>query len=135
VYKLIPLTTDSVVLSDNRILLIKRLKSPFKNCWALPGGFVEYGETTEKACLRELKEETSIEGEIEKLIGVYSNPDRDPRGHTVSIAYLVTPFNEEAKPSDDAKKVKWIPINQLPKLAFDHLDIINDALQAINKKN
>lgn len=127
-YKLIPLTTDAVVLKKGKILLIKRLKDPFKDCWALPGGFVEYGEKTEDACLRELEEETSLIGKIKQLIGIYSKPDRDPRGHIISIAYLVTPISKVVKPADDAKEVKWFPINKLPKLAFDHLDIIKNAI-------
>ena len=131
-YQLIPLTTDAVVFKDKKVLLIKRLKEPYKNYWALPGGFVEYGEKTEDACLRELEEETSLKGNIEKLIGVYSKPDRDPRGHTISIAYIVSAKSDKVKPSDDAKEVKWFPVDNLPKLAFDHLDIIKDALQSLN---
>ncbi len=127
-YKLIPLTTDAVVLYKGKVLLIKRLKDPFQNHWALPGGFVEYGEKTEDACLRELEEETSLKGKIKELIGVYSKPDRDPRGHIITIAYLVTPISKAVKPADDAKEVKWFSINKLPKLAFDHLDIIKDAV-------
>ena len=88
-YKSPKLTVDGILLKKGEILLIKRKNPPFKNSWALPGGFVEYGEKTEDAVLREFFEETGLKTTIKKLIGVYSDPDRDPRGHTVSIIYLI----------------------------------------------
>lgn len=133
-YKLIPLTTDAVVVRDRRILLIKRKKPPYKDCWALPGGFVNYGEKIEDACLRELSEETSIKGEILDLVGVYSDLGRDPRGHIVSIAYLVGWKEGKVKACDDAKELKWFEVKKLPKLAFDHAGIIKDALSSIKQK-
>lgn len=132
-YKLIPLTTDAVVIRGNKILLIKRKKKPYKNSWALPGGFVNYGEKVEDACLREFKEETSLSGKIQHLIGVYSHPKRDPRGHVISIAFLISDIKGKEKSGDDAESVKWFPCKNLPKMAFDHLDIIKDALQTKNK--
>ena len=126
------LTVDAVILYDsNNIILIKRKNPPFKGEYALPGGFVDIGETVEEACIREAKEETDINVQIKKLIGVFSKPDRDPRGHTVSVAYMCEPRtkNEKPKAQDDAAEVEIIPLKKLPnlKLAFDHKTIIKKA--------
>lgn len=129
--KAISLTVDAVVLNDNKILLIQRKRKPFKGLWALPGGFVIYGERVEEACLRELKEETSIDGEIKCLLGVYSDFRRDPRGHVVSVSFLVSMMGGNAEACDDAKTLKWFRTDNLPKLAFDHKQIIEDALRNI----
>ena len=130
-YKLIPLTTDAIVIKKGKVLLVKRQKDPFKGLWALPGGFVNYGEKTEDACIRELFEETSCKGIIEKLIGVYSNPKRDPRGHVISVAYLVKTSDTHIHAHDDAADSRWFFLESLPNLAFDHKDILHDALQTI----
>ena len=88
-YKTPSLTTDIFIFDDDsNFILIKRKNDPYKDHWALPGGFVEYGESVETAAIREAKEETSIDVELKGLVNVYSNPDRDPRGHTVSIAFI-----------------------------------------------
>lgn len=129
--KQIRLTVDAVVVKNDKILLVKRTWDPFKDSWALPGGFVEYGEKTENACLRELEEETCVKGSICKLIGVYSDPNRDPRGHTITVAYLVNWVSGEGKSSEETKEVRWFSIKQLPKIAFDHAEIIKDALSTI----
>ena len=85
------LTTDCVVRDANsRVLLIRRKNEPFKGAYALPGGFVDIGETVEAACRREVREETGLNVDALRLIGVYSDPGRDPRGHTVSVAYAAT---------------------------------------------
>ena len=128
--KLIPITTDAIVLRNNSILLIKRKNDPYKNMWALPGGFINYGETAEDACLRELKEETGLKGNIQNLSGVYSSPDRDPRGHTISIAFVVSVKSSKFNAGDDAKEAKWFDISKIPELAFDHLNIVKDALSS-----
>lgn len=128
--KLIPLTTDAIVFRNNRILLIKRKNDPYKNAWALPGGFINYGETVENACLRELEEETGLTGEIQNLSGVYSSPDRDPRGHTISIAFIVSVKSSKFNAGDDAQEAKWFDMSKLPELAFDHLNIVKDALSS-----
>ena len=134
-YKSPSLAVDGVIIKDNQILLIKRKNDPYKDKWAMPGGFVEYGERTEDAVLREVKEETGLEAKIIQLVGVYSDPKRDPRKHVVSITYLLKDISGTEKGGDDAKEAKWWNINKLPELAFDHQYIINDALKIYyNKK-
>ncbi len=130
-YKNPALTVDGVLIEDGRILLIKRGREPFKGKWALPGGFVEYGERVEDAVIREFKEETGLDTEIKALVGVYSDPKRDPRGHTVSIAYLLERKGGELKGGDDASDANFFDIEGLPELAFDHAKIIEDALRLI----
>ncbi|BAD86473.1 probable 8-oxo-dGTPase, MutT homolog, NUDIX hydrolase family [Thermococcus kodakarensis KOD1] len=128
-HRCIGLTVDAVIVYNNGIVLIKRKNEPFKDHYALPGGFVEYGETVEEALLREVKEETGLDVKPVKLVGVYSRPDRDPRGHTVTVAFLCI-GEGELKAGDDAKEVFVFPIEEalnLP-LAFDHGEILRDAL-------
>jgi len=122
------ITVDGVIIKNGKILLVKRRNEPFKGRWALPGGFVEYGETVEKAVLREVKEETGMDAKIKKLVGVYSNPARDPRGHTISIVFLLE-GEGDAIAGDDAIEAKFFDLNELPPLAFDHEKIIKDAIQ------
>lgn len=124
-------TVDVLVINKNtdEILLIKRLNEPFKNHWALPGGFVDENEDLEQAARRELYEETNIETDKMIQIGTFGKPYRDPRGHMVSVAYQTDLIeNQIVKAKDDAKDVKWFSINALPELAFDHLEIINSIL-------
>ncbi len=127
------ITVDGVIIKDGKILLIKRKNEPFKGAWALPGGFVEYGETVEKAVLREVKEETGMDAKIKKLVGVYSDPARDPRGHTISIVFLLE-AEGRSKAGSDAKEAKFFDLNDLPSLAFDHKKIIEDAIQTYKNK-
>jgi 8-oxo-dGTP diphosphatase len=122
------LTVDGVIISDGNLLLIRRGNPPFRDTWALPGGFVDYGETVEAAVQREVREETDLETSIRRLIGVYSDPHRDPRGHTVSVVFLLTVENGTAMGGDDAAEARWFSLDALPELAFDHAKIINDAL-------
>lgn len=125
------LTVDAVAVRDGNVLLIKRGRPPFSESWALPGGFVETGETTEAAVLRELEEETGVSGTIRSLVGVYSEPGRDPRGPTVSVAYLVDAGPEEPGGSDDAAAAAYHDAAELPSLAFDHGRIVADALRRL----
>ncbi len=125
-YKNPKLTVDGIVVRENSILLVKRKKEPFKGMWALPGGFVNYGEKVEDAVVREVKEETGLDTEIERLFGVYSDPDRDPRGHTVSIVFILREVGGRLEGGDDASEAKFFPLNNLPELAFDHSKIISD---------
>ena len=132
------LATDAVIIDPKtkKIVLIRRANEPFKDHYALPGGFVEIGETVENACIREAKEETSLDVEIIDLVGVFSDPNRDPRGHVVSIAFLCIPKGGELKASSDAKKAEWISISKINriKLAFDHDKIISKALEVAKNK-
>lgn len=128
------LTVDIIIrLTDkpgNPIVLIERKYPPFG--WAIPGGFVDIGETVEHAAIREAKEETCLDVELIHLLGVYSDPARDPRGHTVSVVYLAE-ANGEPKAEDDAKSVKYWDPNHLPDvLAFDHSKILQDLLKYLN---
>ena len=129
------LTTDAIILDENNdIVLIKRKNNPYKDHWAIPGGFVEIGESVEESCIREAKEETNLDVEIISLIGVYSRPNRDPRGHTVTVAFLTKPVSGELRADTDAKEVKKINISKSNNidLAFDHNEIMADAINLIN---
>ncbi len=126
-------TVDAVVIEDGSIVLIKRGNPPFKNHWALPGGFVELGERVEDAVRRETYEETGLKVSILKLVGVYSDPERDPRGHTITIAYLCKKQNPLDKPKGgtDATEAKIFTRDAIAnlELAFDHSIIIRDAIK------
>ena len=123
------LTVDCVVFDpQGRLLLIRRKNPPFQGQYALPGGFVDYGETTEQAAARELAEETGLRAETLVLVGVYSNPNRDPRGHTVSIAYLVHVSRFQPRAGDDATQAEFVADWQREALAFDHNKIVSDAM-------
>lgn len=123
------ITVDAVILQENKIVLIKRKNDPFKGYYALPGGFVDYGEKTEDAVIREVLEETGLKTKIEKLVGVYSDPNRDPRGHTITIVYKLKIAGGELKSGDDAKEIGLFALDKLPKLAFDHEEIIKDFIK------
>ncbi len=133
-YRCIGLTVDLVILYKDGIVLIKRKHEPFKDHWALPGGFVEYGERVEDAAIREAKEETGLNVELIKLIGVYSDPNRDPRGHTVTAAFLAKGHGN-LKGGDDAREAKVFSFDEIKslKLAFDHDRIIDDALKILKE--
>jgi 8-oxo-dGTP diphosphatase len=122
-------TADCVVFDGrDRLLLIRRRNQPFAGQFALPGGFVDPGETTEDAARRELLEETGLQARDLRLVGVYSKPGRDPRGWTISIAYLVTTEEGAPQAGDDAVEVEFrADWRELP-LAFDHNEIVRDAV-------
>lgn len=129
-------SVDTVIFRKNdtetEILLIKRKNEPFKNLWAIPGGFVEENEDLETAAKRELKEETSIEIDTLIQLKAFGTPFRDPRNHVVSIAFVGFVDNDKiALAADDALETKWFEVNELPNLAFDHDEIINFALSKI----
>ena len=109
------------------VLLIKRKHNPFKYWWALPGGYVNEGETTKQAAYRELKEETGVKPHFLDFMLLADKPDRDSRGWTISVVYRWDSFTEKpkVKVEDDAVDFDWFNIENLPSLAFDHLDILN----------
>lgn len=122
------LTVDALIVHSERgVLLIQRGHEPFAGSWALPGGFVEVGERCEDACVREAREETGLEVEPVALFGVYSDPRRDPRGHTVSVVFLCRVTGGALLGGDDAAQAQWFTnLHGLP-LAFDHAVILADA--------
>jgi 8-oxo-dGTP diphosphatase len=121
-------TSDAIILRDHEIALIKRGREPFKGSYALPGGFLNQGETLEECVVREAFEETGLRTEIVGLVGVYSAPNRDPRGHFVTAVYHVRPAGGTLKQGDDAAEAKWFHIDHLPQLAFDHGKIVQEFL-------
>lgn len=137
----ISLTVDAVVFgyeapNNLLVLLIKRALDPFKDSWALPGGFVREEESLEQSVERELKEETGIEVDYLEQLYSFGDPQRDPRARIVSISYfgLIRPSGLELNPSTDALEAQWFNINDLPQLAFDHQAIINKAIDRLRAK-
>lgn len=122
------LAVDAVILFREGVVLIRRENPPYQGCYALPGGFVEVGESTDAAVRREAKEETGLETDTLGLVGVYSDPSRDPRGHVVSICYLVR-GRGDLKSGSDARSAGVFSLDKLPPLAFDHEKIMHDALR------
>jgi 8-oxo-dGTP diphosphatase len=125
------LTVDAIVFVKSEttisVLLIERGREPFKNKWALPGGFVDLDETLEKACIRELEEETGLQVEKMQQFRAYDAIDRDPRHRTISVVYSVQLAGKmPVKGNDDAAQARWFSIDELPELAFDHAEILND---------
>ena len=126
-------TADCVVITkeaEPKVLLIERGEDPYKGHWAFPGGFMNMDETTEQCAVRELEEETGLKVSKVYQIGAYSKVDRDPRGRTVTVAYLAI-VNKPIAVSgqDDAAKAEWFSLLALPQLAFDHADIMRDAIR------
>ena len=126
-------TADCIVITreaEPKVLLIQRGNPPFKGAWAFPGGFMDMDETTEQCAIRELEEETGLRLSDIQQIGAYSKIDRDPRGRTITVAYLAI-VDEPAGVTgqDDATKAQWFPVDALPPLAFDHEDIMQDAIR------
>lgn len=135
-------TVDCVVFGfddkepDLKVLLIQRAAEPFKDCWALPGGFVDMDEPVETAALRELEEETGLTDVFLEQLYTFGNPNRDPRGRVISVAYyaLIAPADKQIAAASDAQNVHWFSVNQLPPLAFDHHLILETGLQRIRGK-
>ena len=127
-----PVPTIDIILSENsnsdKILIIKRKKDPFKDFFSLPGGFVNEGEKVEDAVRREAEEELLVKVEPIDILGVYSDPNRDPRGHIMSVTFIAKIINGELKAGDGVAELRWIGINNLEniKLGFDHSKILSD---------
>jgi len=126
-------TADCIVITreaEPKVLLIQRGDQPFKGGWAFPGGFMNMDETTERCAIRELEEETGLKVSKVNQIGAYSKVERDPRGRTVTVAYLaIVDAPIAVNGQDDASKAQWFPLSALPELAFDHADIMQDAIK------
>lgn len=121
------LMVDVVIPSERGVVLVRRGSEPYEGQWALPGGFVEVGETVRQAAVREAAEETGLAVEVSRLVGVYSEPDRDPRGHNVSVAFLTRVLSGQMQAASDAAEVDVLDPADV-ELAFDHGRIIADAL-------
>lgn len=136
----IAVTTDCVIFykpsgGELKVLLVQRENDPFKNDWALPGGFLEDEEPLEEGAKRELKEETGLQISEVHQLKAFGNPGRDPRGRTISIAFWGEVFSEEkVEGSDDAKDANWFSVEKLPDLAFDHKEIIEYALKVYHSE-
>ncbi|MBA2853139.1 8-oxo-dGTP diphosphatase [Methanococcus maripaludis] len=131
-YRRINLTVDILIKYKSGIVLIKRKNEPYKDYWAVTGGFVEYGERVEEAAKREAKEETGLDIDNLKLIGVYSDPSRDSRGHTVTVAFLADGIGT-LKSGSDAKDARICNLDELNEIdfAFDHKKLIDDSIHHI----
>ncbi|MDZ7759363.1 MAG: NUDIX hydrolase [Desulfovermiculus sp.] len=129
-----PIPTVDVVISipERGVVLVERRNPPFG--WALPGGFVDYGESVEQAAIREAKEETGLDVHLHGMFGVYSSPDRDPRQHNMSVVFMAEALDpDQLKAGDDAGRVCVAPLTKLPELAFDHARILADYEQAVTR--
>ncbi|MCP4572970.1 MAG: NUDIX hydrolase [bacterium] len=142
VYRNPAVTVDGVVLHRRsgapgaeayEVLLIERGRDPFRGSHALPGGFVDYGEDIDDAIHREIAEETGLEGLPFRQFRAFGAPDRDPRGHTVSVVYVAVLIGEQPRVvgGDDAAAAGWFPVDRLPSLAFDHDRILAGVFEAI----
>ena len=127
------MTVDAVITDPKRgILLIRRAHPPYEGCWAFPGGFVDDGESCPDACRREVLEETGLEVEVERLLDVLSEPDRDPRKHVVSVVYLCRITGGRMHAGDDASDADWFDALDGIDIAFDHEPLIRRMLRERN---
>ena len=129
------IAVDNLIVKGNKILLLKRQIYPFQGKLDYPAGMVEYGETVEHAAIREAKEETGLKIKLKEILGVYSSPTRDPRFHTISVAFIAEPVSGKLKSSFEGK-VNWYDIKKikLKDFGFDHVKIFKDYLKWIKKK-
>ena len=121
---------DGLVVVDGKLVAVRRGNDPFRGMPALPGGFIELGETTVAAVVREVREETGLETDVDRLVGVFSDPRRDPRGHTISIAYALKAVGGKLQAGSDAAAIVLIDPDDPPLMAFDHNEILRVWLRA-----
>ncbi len=139
-YSRAALTVDCVVFGmddeDLKVMLIQRDLPPFEGEWALPGGFVRVEETLEEAARRELEEETALHNVFLEQLYSFSAVDRDPRERVVSVAYyaLVKLGDHRVQAATDAREAAWFPVHDVPSLAFDHAEILGEALERLRGK-
>lgn len=133
-------TADCIVFALDkdilRVLMVERGGEPYKGCWAFPGGFMNMDESIEETALRELKEETAVENVSMEQLYTFSAPGRDPRERVLTTTfYTVVRFSQvQAIAGDDAAKVCWFSIHEIPPMAFDHNDMLNMAVERLYKK-
>ncbi|MFY9227676.1 MAG: NUDIX hydrolase [Blastocatellia bacterium] len=133
-------TVDTIIFAlhqqDIKILLIKRKYPPFANKWAIPGGFVDVNEALPLAAARELEEETGLKNMELKQFYSFGDPGRDPRGHTVTIAYhtFLASIPAEVAGADDADEAEWFSIKSLPEMAFDHKEVLDFAINDLKNR-
>jgi 8-oxo-dGTP diphosphatase len=129
-------TVDTIIEIEGKIVLIRRNSEPFKSMLALPGGKVEFGETVENAAIREAEEETSLKVRLKEILGVYSDPKRDPRGINVATVFIAEPIEGNVRAGSDAKEIFLLKPDEIEfdKLAFDHKKIVQDYLKWKKKK-
>src|SRR5881409_3027445 len=121
---------DGIVLHGGKLVAVRRKNEPYRGLPALPGGFIELGETTVAAVVREVREETGLETDVDRLVGVFSDPRRDPRGHTISIAYALNAIGGKLQAGSDAAAIVLIDPDDPPRMAFDHNEILRVWLRA-----
>jgi 8-oxo-dGTP diphosphatase len=121
-------TVDGLVIVDGKLVAVRRGSEPYRGMPALPGGFVELGERAEDAVVREVREETGLETKVVRLVGVFSDPGRDPRGHTVSVAYALEAIGGALVAGSDAADIVLIDPEGPPPMAFDHEAIVRACL-------
>jgi len=127
------LTVDGVWIRREKVLLVRRGRKPFMGRWALPGGFVNPDETVEHAVVREVQEETGLHSSVRGIVGVYSGPNRDPRGPTTTVAFYLAGRGGPPSGADDAAEARWVRVNEAAGLAFDHDQILTDALAGLRR--
>ena len=134
------LTTDIVLFTIQqerlKVLLVRRGSDPYKGCWALPGGFVQEGESLAECARRELLEETGVDESYLEQLYTFGDPDRDPRGRVVTVAYFALVRSDELilEAATDADAAAWFPADELPDLAFDHAEILQVARERLSAK-
>ena len=131
-------TTDCVIFGFDgvklKVLLVERGMAPYKGRWAFPGGFLNMDESAEEGALRELKEETGLEGAYIRQFHTFSAPQRDPRERVITIAYYALVRMQEVKGGDDASDARWFALDEVPPLAFDHDQILRKAEKTLRQQ-